>query len=75
MLWNSSQIEVDKMGLANTIMIIVVASVTLLGIATLFYPNLAKLINAPGGPRIKAIVAIITGIIVLIAGLIFQISG
>jgi len=63
------------MGIANTIVIIVGASVALIGIGTFFYPNLAKIINAPGGPRIKAIIALITGIILLIVGLIYQIPG
>jgi hypothetical protein len=60
------------MGVANTILIVVGALVTFLGVLTIFYPNLARIINAPGGPRLKAIIAIIIGLILLIVGLAIE---
>ena len=58
------------MDTANIIIIIVGAIVSLIGIAAFLNPNFAKLINVPGGPKLKAIVAIIIGLIILIYGLI-----
>ena len=54
----------------NIIISIVGIIVTIIGITTFINPNFAKLINVPGGPKIKGIVAIIIGIIILIYGLI-----
>ena len=42
----------------------------LIGIAAFLNPNFAKLINVPGGPRLKAMVALIVGLIIMIYGLI-----
>ena len=58
------------MDTVNIIIIIVGAIVSLIGIAAFLNPNFAKLINVPGGPKLKAIVAIIIGLIILIYGLI-----
>ena len=60
------------MEITNIILIVVGAIVTLIGIATFFNPNFARIINAPGGPRIKAIVALIAGIILIMVGLVAQ---
>ena len=57
------------MEMINIIVSIVGIIVIIIGIITFLNPNFAKLINAPGGPAIKAIVAIIVGIIILIYGL------
>jgi len=57
------------MGMTNTILLIVGTIVTLIGIGAFIYPNIAKLINAPGGPRLKAIICIIIGLIIIIIGL------
>ena len=54
------------MGLANTILIVVGALVTLIGVLTIFIPNLARIINVPGGARLKAIIAIIIGLILIL---------
>ena len=56
----------------NTVLIIVGGIVTLIGILAIFIPNLTKIINAPGNPRIKAIIAIIIGIIILAIGLLIE---
>jgi hypothetical protein len=56
------------MGVANTILIVTGSIVILIGILTIFIPNLARIINAPGGPRLKAIIAIILGLILIIVG-------
>jgi hypothetical protein len=54
----------------NILIIIVGAIVSLIGLAAFLNPNFAKLINVPGGPKLKAIVALIIGLIILIYGLI-----
>ena len=56
----------------NLIMIIVGAIVVLFGVGAILNPNIARWINAPGGPRLKASVALITGIIIIIVGLIVE---
>ena len=57
----------------NTVLIIVGALLTLLAALTIFIPNLSRIINVPGGPRLKAILSIITGLI-LIVGFIIEIK-
>jgi len=54
----------------NIVIIIVGAIVSLIGIAAFLNPNFAKLINVPGGPKLKAVIALIIGLIILIYGLI-----
>ena len=61
------------MGITNTILLISGVIVLLFGIGAIFNPNLARWINAPGSPIIKALIAIITGIILIIVGLVVQI--
>jgi hypothetical protein len=63
------------MELANIILIISGIIVALIGVGAILNPNFAKLINAPGGPRIKGMVALIVGLIILIVGLVYQIPG
>ena len=63
------------MGLANTILIIIGIIVIIIGLATFINPNFSRLINAPGGPRLKAIIALIAGAILLLVGLIIQLPG
>jgi hypothetical protein len=57
----------------NLIFLIIGTIVMLIGIAAFFNPNWARWINFPGGPRLKAIIALITGIILIIISLIIQI--
>jgi hypothetical protein len=59
----------------NYIMIIIGLSVALLGLATIFNPNLARWINAPGGPRLKGFIALIVGIIISIIGFVVYVPG
>ena len=61
------------MDTTNTIVVIVGLIVLLFGIAAFFNPNWARWINFPGGPRLKAIAALIIGIIIIIIGFILQI--
>ena len=61
------------MGLTNTILIICGAIVSLFGIAAFLNPNFGRWINAPGGPRLKAAIALIVGIIIIIIGLTIEI--
>jgi hypothetical protein len=57
---------------ANIILIIVGLIVLIFGIGAFFNPNFARWINAPGGPRLKATIAIIVGIILMIASVIYK---
>lgn len=41
----------------------------LFGIGAFLNPNIARFINAPGGPRIKAIISMIIGVIFIVVGL------
>ena len=50
----------------NTILLISGAIVILFGIGAFLHPNLARWINAPGGPRLKAVIAMIIGFILII---------
>jgi len=61
------------MELANTILLISGAIVSLFGIASFINPNFARWINAPGGPKLKATIAFIVGIILVVIGLIIEI--
>jgi hypothetical protein len=63
------------MALANTILIIAGIIVIIIGLAAFINPNFSSLINAPGSPRLKASIALIVGVILLIIGLIYQLSG
>ena len=60
------------MGVTNTILLVVGVIVVLFGIAAFINPNFSRLINAPGGPRLKAIIAMIIGIVILLSSLIIQ---
>jgi hypothetical protein len=54
----------------NIVLVIVGAIVSLIGIAAFINPNFARIINVPGGQKLKSIVALILGIILIIVGLI-----
>jgi len=56
------------MTIVNNIIIIVGAIVTLIGVLSIFFPALTKIINAPGGERLKSIIATVIGIILIIIG-------
>ena len=57
----------------NLVMAIVGAIVILFGIGAFINPNVARWINAPGGPRLKAVIALITGIIIVLVSLLVEI--
>jgi hypothetical protein len=63
------------MGLTNTILIVIGIIVIIIGLATLINPNFSRLINAPGGPRLKATIALIIGAIIIFIGFIIQIPS
>ena len=63
------------MGITNTILIVVGIIVTLFGVGAFFNPNLARWVNAPGTPIIKATIAIIIGLILTIAGFVFEFAA
>ncbi len=58
---------------ANIILLIAGGLVLLFGLGAFVNPNLARWINAPGSPVIKAIIAMVTGVILIILGFIIQI--
>jgi len=60
------------MNLANYIFILCALLSLSIGFLAFINPNMSKWIRAPGGPRLKGTIAIITGIILLIAGLIVE---
>lgn len=45
--------------------------VIILGIAALFVPALARVINIPGNERIKALGAVIAGIVITVIGYLY----
>ncbi len=57
----------------NIILIIAGVIVALFGVGAFLNPNLARWINAPGAPIIKAIIALVIGITLTIVGLIIEI--
>jgi len=58
----------------NLIITIVGVIVLLIGFGAFLNPNIARFINAPGaGPRLKAFIALITGIILILIGLLVNI--
>ena len=60
------------MEVVNTVLLVVGMIVSVIGVAALINPNFARLINAPGGPRLKGSIAIICGIIIIIVGIMYQ---
>lgn len=59
----------------NTITIIIGTIVTIIGLVGFINPNFTKIINAPGGPRLKAIIATVAGLIIIFAGLLIKIPA
>ena len=59
----------------NLIVIVVGIIVAIIGVAAILNPNFARIINAPGGPRLKGAIALIIGVIILIVGLVYQLPG
>ena len=59
----------------NIILTIVGVFVLLIGLISFFNPSWTRWINFPGGPRLKAIVALIVGIILTGIGLLLPLSN
>jgi len=57
----------------NYVFLIIGGFVILIGALGLLNPNWTRLINFPGGPRIKAFGAMISGLILLILGILLDI--
>ena len=53
----------------NIVLVFGGAFVAILGFFALVSPHMSRWISAPGGPRLKGIVAMIVGIILMIIGL------
>lgn len=60
------------MTITNYMLLLVGIGVSLIGLLSIFFPNLTRIINAPGGPRLKSIIAIIIGFIVIIIGFVIE---
>lgn len=63
------------MTITNYILIIVGVFVALLGILSIFFPGLTRVINAPGGARVRSIIAIVIGLIILMIGSIVELPS
>ena len=63
------------MTITNYILIIVGGLVALVGILSIFFPGLTRIINAPGGERIKSIIAIIIGLIIFLIGIVIELPA
>jgi len=63
------------MEIANIILLISGVIVVLFGLGAFLNPNLARWINAPGTPIIKAIITMVAGVILIILGFIIQFSA
>ena len=63
------------MEIANTILLIVGIIVLIFGIGAFFNPNFARWINAPGSPKLKAIIAIIVGAILVVISLVVNLPN
>ena len=61
------------MTIGNWIFIIIGIFTTIVGLVGFVNPNWTRLIRLPGDPRIKSIGATITGLILIIVGLIIEI--
>ena len=61
------------MEIVNIILLVTGLIVLLFGIGAFLNPNLARWINSPGGPRFKAIIAAIVGIILMVISIIIKI--
>ena len=60
------------MTIGNIVFLVIGAILILIGILAFINPNWTRWINIPGGPRIKAIGSLITGIILIIIGLLVK---
>ena len=58
------------MEIANIILLIAGVIVSVFGIGAFFNPNFARWINAPGSPRLKAMIAIVVGIVLMVVSLV-----
>ena len=63
------------MSITNTILVIVGIFVVIIGLLSFINPTFSRLINAPGGSKLKAIIAFIIGLIIIIIGFIVQLPG
>jgi len=55
--------------MTNIILVAVGALVALLGFFAVINPNVSKIISAPGSAKIKGVIAIVIGVILIIIGL------
>ena len=63
------------MTVANYIFIILGVIIAMIGALSIIFPGLTRIINAPGDPRLKSIIAIIVGVIILIIGITVEMSS
>ena len=60
------------MGVTNIILLISGTVVVLFGLGAFLNPNIARWINAPGAPVIKAIIAMVIGVIIIVLSFVIQ---
>lgn len=60
------------MYLLNTIFLIIGIFVLAIGVLAFFIPGFSRIINAPGGPRMKAMIAIIVGAVFLVLAIFIE---
>ena len=56
----------------NIVFLAVGLLTTVIGLLAFFVPNFARLINAPGGPKIKAVIALIIGIVFILVAILIE---
>jgi hypothetical protein len=61
------------MTVINTVFTVIGIIILLIGTLAFFNPSFTRWINFPGGPKIKAIAATITGVILIIIGILIEI--
>ena len=65
----------DSMSITNTVLIVSGLFAAIIGIAAFFNPNLARWINAPGTPILKAIISTLIGIAIMLIGVLIPFPG
>jgi len=54
----------------NYIIIVIGIIISLIGILSLFFPGLTRIISLPGNEKFKSIITMIIGVIVIVVGIL-----
>ena len=60
------------MSVLNTIFLIIGTALIIVGTVSFLLPGLTRFINAPGGPKLKASIAMVIGIFFLVLSLFVE---